>query len=89
MRASTSNYGATVVVDASPIELEHFGSWFGGTPESLPDGRTRMEVTAELPDGLTSMLAILAARHDIEIIEAPAVVRAQLVAAARRLDLSR
>lgn len=88
MRASASAYRATVVVDASPIELEHFDSWFGGKREPLPDGRTRMEVSADVSDGLTSMLAILATRHDIEIIEAPAVVRAQLVVAARRLDLS-
>jgi predicted DNA-binding transcriptional regulator YafY len=86
MRAMTTEHRAIVNVGATTEELAHESRWFGTRPTPLDDGRTQLELASESTDWLSSMVLILAAHHELELVEAPDEVRRSLALAARRID---
>lgn len=85
MQALASDHVAVVAVVASPADVEGLGHWIARGAEPMPDGRMRLTVTGHEPVGVAASLAYIATRFEIEVIDAPELVRRTMNDVARRL----
>jgi predicted DNA-binding transcriptional regulator YafY len=86
LRATTEQHEAAIALAGEQAEIERLAHWFHGDLTPLPDGTTRMRLTAESLEWLAGMIAVLSTSFDVRILDAPDEVRRRLRDAAGRLS---
>jgi predicted DNA-binding transcriptional regulator YafY len=84
LRSMPVAHEVLVDVDAPASELAEVARWLGSEVVVLPDGWCRVKLRSDWLDPVVSMVATLAARHDVRVA-ASGDVMAALAATARRL----
>ncbi len=85
LRSAITSARASVLVHATPAEIDGLRRWLDAEFERIDDAHTRLHLQADSDEWLASMIAMLATRCAIEIEDATESVRALVTDTAARL----